>query len=123
MSPDHDAPEAILDAARALLGQPRAKLEGAWPRAVAVLTRQALETAVARCLQAELGPMGRPTFTAQLTLLRQVHPDPALAARVAYTWEALSAATHHQGYELNPTAVMLRGWQETVGELVETGAA
>lgn len=118
MSPSEEAPGAILAAARALLDQPDVTLDGAWPRAVAILTRQALEAAVARYLEQTLGGMGRPNFTAQLTLLRQLHDDPALAARVAYAWDALSSATHHNGYELNPTAVALRGWQETVEELV-----
>lgn len=85
-------------------------------RAAAFVVRQALEEAVYQALYREFGVGRETTFTAQMIALRQVIEAP-LAAEVAWTWSALSAATHAQGYALPPTIGELERWSETVHRL------
>ncbi len=111
-------PQELIAAAWRLIDLPEAATAGLWPRAAAILARQALEHTLHTFLAAHAPGAQAAPFTTQLILLRALHPNPTLAARAAYTWSALSAATHHQGYELNPTAPTLRAWLQTVYELV-----
>lgn len=108
----------LLDEARRLVAHPAARSRGWWARASALLGRQALE----RCLAALLIRRGaippEIPFRVQLLVLPSL-VEPELAHRVAGAWAALSAATHHHGYELPPTDAELVRWLETVGELVE----
>ncbi len=113
-------PSELLAAARRLLDQPADATAGLWPRAAALLARQALEGQLAHLLDAEAPGASAAPFTTQLLVLRSIHPNPDLAARVAYAWNALSRATHHHGYELPPTAVALRSWISTIEDLEET---
>lgn len=115
-------PHQLLAAAERLLERPATETGGVWPRAAAILTRQALERALADFLTDRAPGSQAASFTTQLLLLRLLHPNPELAARTAYTWSALSSATHHHGYELNPTAAALRAWLTTVSELVHATA-
>jgi hypothetical protein len=46
-----------------------------------------------------------------------VRPDPELAGRVAWTWEAQSKATHPHGYGVPPDRRDLGRWMSTVAEL------
>jgi hypothetical protein len=107
-----------LTAARNLVDRPLAETEGLWARAAAILGRQALEEALRSILDREAPGARAAPFTTQLVLLRALHDDRELAGRVAYTWAALSRATHHQGYELPPPVESLRGWLDVVDELV-----
>lgn len=104
-------PRALLDAAEALLDDASDLLPGAWPRAVALLVRQALEAQVDREVPPELA---RAPFTVRLLWLRG-RGDPDRAERLAATWSALSEACHFHGYELPPTTSTLRGWIRVVG--------
>ena len=113
MAADGLTPVDLLRAARALVDEPEAAVGGAWPRAAALLTRQALEGSLADWLAPRTAG-GRAPITAQLITLRTLHPDPALTARVAFTWSALSEACHHHGYELPPTTADLLTWLATV---------
>ena len=91
---------------------------GSRTRAAAFVVRQALEEAVYHALHSRFG-VGRSTsFTAQMIALREVVDD-ELAATVAWTWSALSAATHAQGYALPPTVGELERWMETVQQIGE----
>lgn len=119
------APEEVD--ARWLLGQTRALLDraggataGRWPRAAALLARQALEVELDRAL-AVRAPGLEQCSDARATLLclrRFRDHDTALA--VEHAWMALSHACHHHAYELPPTVDELRGWVEVVDEFVET---
>lgn len=111
-------PRDLLAAAQDLVASADADVGGAWPRAAALLTRQALEAAVAAWLLPRTEG-GRASITAQLLALRGLHPDPALTARTAFAWSALSEACHHHGYELPPTSADLLTWMHTVQALVE----
>ena len=85
-------------------------------RAAAFVVRQALEEAVYQALHSRFGVGRSTTFTAQMIALREV-VEPELAATVAWTWSALSAATHAQGYALPPTVGELERWMGVILEL------
>ncbi len=104
----------MLSAATRLVDEPLPATDGFWSRAAAILIRQALEGSLDEFLAEHAPGSQHATFKAQLIVLRILHPDAALAGRVGYTWAALSRATHHQGYELPPTATTLRSWLATV---------
>ena len=112
------APE-LLSQARALLGLASPATRGLWPRAAALLARQALEGALDDYWQARRLPIGREVSRrAQFICLREyarAH-EKELAARLHHAWTALSQACHHHGYELAPTAGELQGWMEVVGD-------
>lgn len=72
-------------------------------------------------LLADAPRMSQVPFTTQLLVLRALHPDDPSATTIAYTWSALSQATHFHGYELPPTAEALRGWIESVETFVGFG--
>lgn len=107
-------PRALLDAAETLLEDAGDHLPGAWPRAVALLARQALELLV----EGRVPPSLRSApFSVRLFWLRQ-DGDKEEAERLAATWSALSEACHFHGYELPPTAASLRGWIAVVDAAV-----
>lgn len=112
-------PSELLLAATRLVDAPTAKTAGLWARASAMLARQALEGALREFLLAEAPGAQEAPFRTQLLLLRSLHRDRDLATRAAYAWVALTHATHHEGYELGPTAEELRGWIETVRAFVD----
>jgi hypothetical protein len=111
-------PVELLALASSFLSRADASTAGLWPRAAAVLTRQALEAALddfwaARKLPFDPGS-GRKQ---QLICLREYMTDKDAAGRAHHTWQSLSRACHHHAYELAPTAVELRGWIEEVGRV------
>lgn len=108
---------SLLHHARALVDEPHAAMTGRWPRAAALLTRQALESGIAaRCT--ELDPaIANCDARAQLLCLPLV-VDADLAGDVAHTWSALSHACHHHPYDLSPTVSELAGWMGTVERLL-----
>lgn len=112
------APE-LLAQARELMSRATPGTRGLWPRAAALLARQALETALDDYWQARRLPIGREVGRrAQFICLREYAPaaEKELAGRLHHAWTALSRACHHHGYELAPTAGELLGWMEVVGE-------
>lgn len=110
-------PTELLRAADELLSAPRPASLGWWPKAVALLTRQALEKAMESLWQAKAPGVAGASFRAQLLCLRSF-VDRSLALRADATWAALSRACHDHPYELPPTASELAGWFETTEELV-----
>lgn len=112
------SPSDLLRAATRLVDAPTAKTAGLWARASAMLARQALEGALRDFLRAEAPGAQEAPFRTQLLLLRALYRDQDLAARAVYAWVALTHATHHEGYELGPTAEELREWIETVTAFV-----
>jgi hypothetical protein len=110
----------LLSAADDLLSEPSLSWAGRWPRAVALLTRQALERSMQELWDVKAPSTSGASGRAQLLCLR-LYVDPDLARRAAWTWSALSRACHHS-YDLPPTAGELGDWLETVDELCRTVA-
>ena len=92
----------MIDHARAMLERSTRETVSAWPRAAALLARQYLEAALAGYWDAREPAIARLNMRVQLDCLRVYAGDP-VAADVAWTWHALSRATHHHPYELDPT--------------------
>jgi hypothetical protein len=113
-------PLQLLAAARDMLARPADNGIGGWPRAVALLTRQALEQGLDvfwRTTPATAG-LEKCTTKTQLTCL-PTYLESGLAREICYVWAALSSACHYRSYELAPTAGQLGGWIDTVGRLLE----
>lgn len=111
-------PQALLAAARATLDRPAALAGSAWARSTALLTRQALEIALAGYWTKRAPGMESCSGAAQLLALPFYLDDPA--ARLAHeTWAALSHACHHHAYDLAPTAAELRRWLEAAQTIVD----
>ena len=91
--------------------------EGRWPVAAALLIRQALEGVLVELWRAKRPGVEAANLAVQLLCLPLVLPAP-LARRVAFTWSALSLASHHHAYELPPTTQELGAWFETTELLV-----
>ena len=109
-------PMHLLNVARSIMRVPRADLVGTWPRASAILGRQALEIALGQ-LWARVAPgVENASARAQLTCLPE-YVDAQLAGRIRYAWHALSTACHHHAYELPPIASELNGWLDDVEAL------
>lgn len=114
--PGEPAPRQLLELADQLLSEPIPSMEGRWPRAVAILTRQALEMSLDRLWGRVSPPVAAASMRAQLLCLPE-YLDRSLAARSSVAWAELSRACHHHAYELPSTAEELAGWLETTGEL------
>ena len=99
----------LIDHARKLIGAPEA-LSGVWPRAVAFLTRQALEEVLAGLWKHTYPGMDEASWSTQLACLGEVLSDPSLVADVRAAWASLSRACHHHHYELDPTSAELERW-------------
>ena len=110
---------SLVSGARDLIHIDDPQTAGLWPRAAALLARQAIEATMEDLWQ--LSAPGREDTTARCQLLCLAHflGDPDLAGRVHTTWEGLSRSCHIQIYELAPTATELEGWLETVCDLAD----
>jgi hypothetical protein len=116
-------PDDLLTEAQRMLDEATTATVAVWPRAVALLTRQALEDAL-RSYWAERAPgVERLTMRAQLTCLRAYMTSPELVRDVTFTWHALSRATHHHAYELDPTREELSSLVTTTRRLVASVGA
>jgi hypothetical protein len=102
-----------------LLERPSSGTVGLWPRATAVLTRQALERGIADVLSARVDGIQGASVRAQLLCLRIFLDDTEAADEVNLAWWALSRACHHLSYELPPTAAELRALIDIVDRFVE----
>ena len=105
--------DRLLGLALLVISIPNPDLAGTWPRAAAVLGRQALEAGLSH-FWAEVEPgVETGSMRAQLLCLpTYTHPELAMRTRIA--WHGLSAACHHQAYELPPTAAELNSWLNDV---------
>lgn len=108
-----DSP-ATLQLARELLSRADPSTAGLWPRAAALLIRQALEEAVDSYWTARQLPLESLSTHAQLVCLRLIAKDDDLPGRLHEAWGALSRACHHHPYELAPTSGELAAWIEVV---------
>jgi hypothetical protein len=107
------SPEALLAAARELASSPGA-VPTLWPRAAALLVRQALEWALDDFWRRHAPGVERCSVRAQLLCLPFYLGDDGLAGSVAHAWSALSHACHHHPYDLAPTGEELAAWAESV---------
>jgi hypothetical protein len=105
---------ATLQLARDLLSRADPSTAGLWPRAAALLTRQALEETVDAYWQSRQLPLDSLSTHSQLVCLRMMMTDASLPGRLHEAWGALSRVCHHHPYELAPTAAELSAWIEVV---------
>ena len=111
-------PSEILTMAQQLLGRADARTAGLWPRAAALLARQALEQGLdAYCRDRGLA-LHECSTRPQLLCLGEYVGDEVLASSAHHTWSALSEACHHHPYELAPSHGELKAWIATTGELL-----
>lgn len=111
-------PIHLLNLARSIMRVPRADLVGTWPRASAILGRQALEITLDQLWARAAPGVENASARAQLTCLPE-YVDAELASRVRYSWHVLSAACHYHAYELPPIAAELNGWLDDVEALID----
>ena len=110
-------PKQLLQHAYDLIEDPPAVFAGRWPRAVALLARQALEAALAELWTKRGVKIGWASERAQLLCLPHVIGDRDLSADTVVAWNGLSEAAHQHPYALPPTAGDLAGWLDTVDAL------
>jgi hypothetical protein len=105
-----NTPAEVLAMARALLDRASPETAGLWPRAAALLGRQALEMAVDEYWATRRIPLESIPTRQQMICLRDYLDDEELAGRVHHAWNALSRACHQHPYELAPTVGELSAW-------------
>jgi len=121
MGESRDMPSAeILERAIGLLHHPTAETAGLWPRATAVLTRQALEVGLHEALSDKVLGIEHAPVRVQLLCLQSYFEDIETAHEVNLAWWALSRACHHGSYELPPTAPELESLIDVVRRFVAT---
>jgi hypothetical protein len=112
-------PTELLAAAQRLLERPDSKSAAIWPRAAALLARQALEQgldAYWRSKGVKLDTLGTKP---QLICLQAYLPDRELAARTNDAWSNLTQACHHHPYDLMPGALELKAVLPCVKEALD----
>ncbi len=113
----------LLHGADLLLTDPHASSAGVWPRASALLARQALETALWELWLLRAPGMEWCSAQAQLLCLPEYVRDREVAERAAHAWTSLSRICHNHAYELLPTAAELRVLLDTTRDLIAALAA
>lgn len=113
------APAELVAQAREVVARPAPGTTGAWPRAAALLARQALEAAMDELWDARAPGMKQLSARARLTCLPEYLRDPGLAGEVAFAWAMLSDACHAHAYETGPTAQELEARFAVVDRLVQ----
>lgn len=108
-------PAVLLRAANVVIDRRHSATRGVWPRAAALLGRQALETAISQRFPEIADASGRARNLCLPTLLG----DRDLARDLIQSWGALSHATHYHAYDLPPTATELKRWLGPIEELIE----
>ncbi|MDQ3661169.1 MAG: hypothetical protein M3454_08965 [Actinomycetota bacterium] len=108
----------LLAEAKNLLSYSDAATAGLWPRAAALLARQALERALDDFWHVRAPGVENGSGRSQLLCLRS-YAGERLSEEASHTWTALSRACHHHAYELSPTASELERWMQSVTDVVE----
>ena len=98
----------LLDGAELILREPRYSVAGVWPRAVALLTRQAIEVATRQFWMVRAPGLEWCSMHAQLICLPDYVRDREIAESASHAWNSLSRVCHHHPYELLPTGAELR---------------
>jgi hypothetical protein len=120
---DSSDAHSLLSTARDLIHIDDPETAGLWPRATALLGRQAIEAAMEALWKLSAPGLESASLKCQLLCLTHFLGDRDLAGRVHVTWEGLSRSCHIRTYELAPTADELQGWLETTWELAEAVAS
>ena len=107
-------PSELFALSRGLLSRTDPETAGLWPRASALLARQALEAALDRYWAARGVPLDACPTLPQLVCLSRYLDDAELAGQVRHAWNALSDACHHHAYELAPTVEELAALLDAV---------
>jgi hypothetical protein len=110
--------EELLREAHVVLEQTDPSTSGLWPRAAALLGRQALEDALAWVWLVHAAGVEACSMRAQLLCLPAYLDDPDLAEEAAHVYGRLSWACHHQPYDLAPTAEELTAWLREVDRVL-----
>ena len=108
----------LLRSAEEMVSEPRYSIAGVWPRAAALLARQAIEAAMLEAWSVRAPGLELCTTHAQLLCLPDYMRDREIAQNAALTWSSLSRICHHHPYELVPTAAELRVLLEAAGRFV-----
>jgi hypothetical protein len=116
ITPEESAAELLLGASQ-LLKTADDRTAGLWPRASALLARQALELKLSQLWRALAPGLEDASFRTQLLCLHEFLGDNELAEHISVAWWALSRACHYHPYELSPTVAELSGWFGTIHEL------
>ncbi|HEX6539400.1 MAG TPA: hypothetical protein VF155_09490 [Candidatus Dormibacteraeota bacterium] len=110
---------ALVAAARDVMRVDDASTAGLWPRAAALLGRQALEAAMARVWAITAPGMELMTARCQILCIGTMLNDPPFGGRVAVAWHTLSGGCHHGAYDLPPAAGELSAALATVWALAD----
>jgi hypothetical protein len=111
-------PTDLLAAARRLLDRPDAKTAAIWPRAAALLARQALEQGLDQFWRGKGLRLDGLATKPQLICLPAYLADRDLAAKANAAWSNLTQACHHHPYELGVSGEEVKAWLEAVAEVV-----
>ena len=114
-------PAERLDVAEGFLERPNSAMAGLWPRACAVLIRQALEGAVREVLRERLPGSQAASGRVQFLCLGRALGDRGKARELGYVWSRMSAVLHQGAGGMAPSEVQLRGWLDRVRWLVGEG--
>lgn len=90
---------------------------GMWPRAVALLARQALEESIRNFWLANAPAVSGCSTRAQLLSLTEFVEE-EVAEEGRQIWNVLSRACHHHPYELAPTSAELERWIVSVRDFL-----
>ncbi|MBJ7607934.1 MAG: hypothetical protein JF887_00675 [Candidatus Dormibacteraeota bacterium] len=112
----------LVSAARDLIRVDDRSTAGLWPRASAMLCRQAIEASLDDLWGLRCPAMRETSTKCQLLCLGDFLHDVELAGRVSATWDGLSRACHVRVYELAPTVEELQSWLEGAWELADAVA-
>jgi hypothetical protein len=115
--------ERTLELARELLEGRSGEMVGVWPRAVAFLTRQALEDGMRWVWLVHAPGVEECSARAQLLCLRSYLGDEELAEEADHVYGRLSWACHHHAFELAPTAGELHAWLDEVEKVAASAKA
>lgn len=115
MSASLEGPSELLEAARELLRDQDSSSAGLWPRAAAILGRQALEGSLAELWRSQAPGLEEASFKTQfLCLPAFLGNKDALAGRVNHVWWSLTRVCHYNPYRLSPTIDELTDWLNTI---------
>jgi hypothetical protein len=115
-------PIELLTAGQHLLDRPDARTAAIWPRAAALLARQALEQGLDQYWRGKGLKLAQLATKPQLICLSAYFPDRDLAARANDAWSNLTQACHHHPYELPPGHAELKGWLEVVASALRVAS-
>lgn len=112
-------PAELLAAAQRLLERPDAKASPIWPRAAALLARQALEQGLDQFWRDKGVKLDGLATRPQLICLPAYLADRDLAANASDAWANLTRACHHHPYELGVDALELKAALTPVKEALD----